>query len=139
MKFRLLDIATADMAFEAFGKDLSELFENIGLACTEVMADPESIAQKEERSFGVSAHDLEALAFDFISELLFIKDTEGIIFSKFRIAVEKKKGCALKCTAWGEMLDRDKHEIRTEVKAATYNQMKIKKNGEWRAQVVLDT
>ncbi len=140
MKFRMLDIATADMAFEAFGISLNELFENIGLACTEVMTDSKKISRLYERSFEVSGHDIEALIFDFISELLYIKDTEGIVFSQFAVAVVKNKGYRLKCKAVGELLDRKKHKLRTEVKAATYNQMKIEeKGGRWKARVVLDT
>ena len=43
-KFRFLEnIATADAAFEAYGKDLNELFESAALALFETMAETKSI------------------------------------------------------------------------------------------------
>jgi SHS2 domain-containing protein len=139
--YRMLDIATADMAFEAFGKNLDDLFTNCGLAVTAVMTDPPSVKRKEAREFTVGGHDLPSLLFDYLTKILYFKDAEGIVFSGFSVRVRKKDGgFSLSCTARGEALDRRKHELRTEVKAATYHQMKVEeKAGRWRAQVVLDT
>ncbi len=140
-KFRFLDIATADMAFEAFGSDLNELFENCGIALMEVMTDTSKIEPEREISFAVKGHDLQSLLFDFLSELIYYKDTEGLVFSRFVVEIEKGKDFRLKCSAFGEKWRRTKHEVRTEVKAATYNQMVVEKlpdKDEWRAQVVLD-
>jgi SHS2 domain-containing protein len=36
-KFKFVDITSADVAFEAYGKDLNELFANAALAMFEVM------------------------------------------------------------------------------------------------------
>jgi SHS2 domain-containing protein len=136
-KFRLLDIATADMAFEAFGRTKEEMFENAGLAFTEIMTELKSVEPKVERSFSVEGHDDKALLFDFISELLFLKDTENLVFSEFSVKLSKGK---LYCKCKGEEWDRNKHEVKTEIKAATYNQMLIeKKNEQFRCQMVLDT
>ena len=43
-KFRFLpDIATADIAFEAYGKDYGELFESVGLALETTMVSLDSL------------------------------------------------------------------------------------------------
>jgi len=139
----MLDIATADMAFEAFGANMEELFANCGLALTAVMTDPNQIQPVKFEEFTVEGHDLESLLFDYLSELIYLKDAKGLVFSSFKVRVRgDRDGFKLSCTAEGEVLDRTIHEIKTEVKAATYHQMLIeelpgKKN--WRAQVVLDT
>jgi len=142
-KFRFLDIATADMAFEAFGATLNELFENCALAMEEVMTDTSNVNPEREVSINIKARDLQSLLFDFLSELIYYKDTEGLVFSKFVVEITKGKDVySLKGKAFGEKWRRTKHEIRTEVKAVTYNQMIIEQlheNGEkWHAQVVLD-
>jgi len=143
-KFQLLDIATADMAFEAFGENLNELFENAALAMFEVMTDTKAVQPKIKKIIRVKSEDLKALLFDFLSEALFLKDSEYLVFSKYKVAIKElpqKKGYELEAELWGEVWDRNRHEIRTEVKAMTYSEMEIEqqKNGKWRAQVVLDT
>ncbi|MBI5061060.1 MAG: archease [Candidatus Aenigmarchaeota archaeon] len=139
-KFNILDIATADFAFECFGSTLNELFENAALAMAEIMTDTTKVKPKHSLKFSLKADDLKALMFDFLSEILFLKDTKGMVFSKFDVKIREGKPCMLNCELSGEKWDRNKHEIRTEVKAATYHMMQIEqKNGRWRAQVVIDT
>jgi len=141
--YRMLDIATADMAFDAFGRNMEELFANCGLALTDVMTDPRKVEAKVPKEFSVEGHDLESLLFDYLSELIYLKDTDGLVFSNFKVRVRgDKDGFKLQCRVWGDVLDRTIHEIKTEVKAATYHQMKIEELSDkktWRAQVVLDT
>ncbi|MFH1630851.1 MAG: archease, partial [Candidatus Aenigmatarchaeota archaeon] len=138
------DIATADMAFEAFGKSLNELFENAALAMFEVMTETSEIQQKTKKTIKVKSEDLKALLFDFLSELLFLKDSEYLVFSKFSVKIEKlpqDRGYSLEAEVAGDTWDRNKHEIRTEVKAMTYSEMEIEEvsKDKFRAQVVLDT
>ena len=104
------------------------------------MTDTKKVSKEESITFSVSGHDLKALLFDLISELLYHKDASGLVFSEIKVSIKNgKNGYSLSCTAAGERWDRRKHEIRTEVKAATYNQMEIAQSkGVWRAQVVLD-
>jgi SHS2 domain-containing protein len=137
----MLDIATADMAFEAFGGSLGELFENCGRALTAVMTDPAEVEPKEKEEFSVGGHDLQSLLFDYLSELIYLKDTKGLIFSEFKVRINEDD-FSLSCVARGEVLDRRKHELKTEVKAVTYHQMVVEELADkktWRAQVVLDT
>jgi SHS2 domain-containing protein len=139
-KFRLLDIATADFAFEAFGSTLNELFANAALATMHIMTDLKKVKPGEKISFHVKGEDLKALMFDFLSEILFYKDSRRFVFSKISVHVkEEKNGYSLKCDMHGEQWDRKKHEIRTDVKAATYSYMEIEHDKRWRAQVILDT
>lgn len=143
-KFHLLDIATADMAFEAFGSSLNELFENAALAMFEVMTDTTSVKPTIKKTIRVKSEDLKALLFDFLSEALFLKDSEYLVFSQYKVKIEKlpqSKGYSLQAEFSGEKWDRNRHEIRTEVKAMTYSEMEIEEisKGKFRAQVVLDT
>ena len=86
MKFRFLEEESfADSAFEAFGSSLSELFENCALAAFSEMADLSKVKKKIEKKVKIEAETAEELLFDWLAELVFLKDAEGEIFSEFKI------------------------------------------------------
>ncbi|MCS7105935.1 MAG: archease [Candidatus Aenigmarchaeota archaeon] len=127
MKFKFLDITTADVAFEAYGKNLNELFANSALAMFEVMINTKQVEPKVKREVKVEGSDLESLMFNWLNYLLVFVDSENLAFSWFEVKVDEKN-FKLKAICKGETIDRKKHETRTHVKAATYHQLKIKKN-----------
>lgn len=136
-KFEFVDITTADVAFVAYGKTLSELFANAALAMFEVMINVKQVGQEISRKVKVSGNDLQSLMFSWLNELLLYVDSESLAFSKFNISVEEKK-FSLKAQCFGEKINAEKHELRTAVKSCTYHKMEIKKNKFWHAQVILD-
>ncbi|MEM5829890.1 MAG: archease [Candidatus Aenigmatarchaeota archaeon] len=136
-KFKFIDITTADVAFEAYGKELNELFANAALAMFEVMINTKQIEPKVERKVEVEGSDLESLMFNWLNELLIFVDSENIAFSEFKVEIDEKN-FKLKAVCKGEVIDRNKHETRTHVKACTYHKMEIKKNESWKARVILD-
>lgn len=136
-KFEFLDITTADVGFAAYGKNLNELFANSALAMFEVMISTKQIKPKIERKIKVKGNDLQSLMFSWLNELLVFVDAENLAFSEFDVKIDEKK-LTLKAVCKGEEIDKEKHEIRTNVKAATYHKMEIKKNKEWKSQVIVD-
>ena len=137
-QFQFIDITTADVAFVAYGKDLDELFANAALAMFEVMINTKQVKAKVKRKVSVKANDLQSLMFNWLNELLFYYGSERLTFSEFKVEVDGKK-FILSAECKGEKIDTKKHETRTEVKAATYHKMEIKKTGSiWSAQVILD-
>jgi SHS2 domain-containing protein len=140
-KFRFLeDVAIADAAFEAYGDTLEELFESCALATFEVMVETKGVEQKRKEVIEIKDLDLENLLFDFLSELIYLKDTQKIFFSKFDLNITKNKGYLLAGTLWGDNIDYSKQEIRQDVKAVTYHLLEVKKvEDEWKALVILDT
>jgi len=139
-KFKFLeDIAIADAAFEAFGDTLEELFGSCALATFEVMVDTRNIKSEQKQEIKIKDLNLEDLLFDFISELVYLKDTHKMFFSRFDLHIHKNEEYELDGTAWGEKIDYKKQEIRRDVKAITYHMLEVKKmDSEWRAQVILD-
>ena len=136
-KFEFVDITTADIAFIAYGKTLDELFANAALAMFEVMVDTKQIEQKVEKEVKVNGNDLESLMFNWLNEFLVFVDSENLVFSKFEVKVDEKN-LELEAKCYGEKINPEKHEVKAEVKAATYHQMEIKKNESWKARVILD-
>lgn len=142
MTYRFLEnIATADIAFEALGKTLEELFENCATALTAVMVDTETIKPISNSQFQISNKEIENLLFDFLSELVFIKDLKQLLFSKFEIKINKldAKGYKLEADLWGEKIDPKKHQLHSDVKAITWHMFQLEKEKDsWKARVVLD-
>lgn len=136
-KFKFIDITTADVAFIAYGKSLNELFENAALAMFEEMINTSQVEPKEKIKISIEGVDLNSLLFRFLNELLVYVDSKGMAFSRFNVRVDEKN-FKLNAECFGEKIT-EKHETRTEVKAATYHGMKIeKKNGLWQVRVILD-
>lgn len=136
-KFKFVDITTADVAFEAYGKNLNELFANAALAMFEVMVNTKQIKQKIGKEVKVKGNDLQSLMFNWLNELLVFVDSENLAFSKFEVKVNEKN-LELEAICYGEEINPEKHETRTEVKAATMHKMIVEKTNGWKAQVILD-
>lgn len=133
------DVAVADVAFEATGKTLNEMFESAALAVTNTMVkDLDSVVRKTKKKIHVKANKLDMLLFRFLEEVVFYKDSEKLLLSKFSVDVDEKK-MELKCVAEGEELDVKKHELLVDVKAVTLHNFSVEKtkNG-WSSRVILD-
>ncbi|MCE5215126.1 MAG: archease [Methanobacterium sp.] len=139
-KFEFFDV-TADVGFRAHGKTIDEAFQNAALAMFEVITDTSIIKAAILKEIEVESEDPVALLYDWLSELLFIHDSENMIFSDFEVTITQKTHelYSLKAKAWGETFNFDKHESKDDVKAVTFHLMKVKKNKEYHVQVILDT
>lgn len=132
---------TADVEFEAYGKNLEEVFESCALAMFGVMTDTKKIRAKIKKTLEINSEDLESLMYDFLEKLLILHDSENLMFSRFEVKKIESKGkkIRLKASAEGEEFDDKRHENKVVVKAITYNNMKIgQKDGKYFAHIVLD-
>ena len=131
------DGASADYEFEATAQSIEELFETCGQATFAAMTEIEKVKPAAEIKFEVQAATLEDLLFSFLSELVYIKDTQRLFLSKFDVAIDSPYH--LTCRARGERIDENRHVIKTDVKAATYHEMKISKTDSgYYAHAILD-
>ena len=146
-KYRLID-HTADIGIEVFGDNLSQLFSNAGYALFDVIADLSLVNSKVTKSLIIKGRSLEELMVNWLGELIYIFDTESIIFKEFNIVEintfkkefsEEDEWLKLIAEIKGEKYDCKVHVINTVVKAITYHQLKIiKDNSGWNARVILD-
>src|SRR3989338_1713390 len=91
-KYRFLeDVAIADIAYKAYGKDLNELFENAALAIFELSANLETVDAREKIEFELENEKIENLLYDFLSEILFLKDSKYMVFKKVKVSIKKGK------------------------------------------------
>ena len=135
-RFRFLN-HTGDLAIEIYGQSLRNIFENAGQALFHVITDPSKVQEKVEKGITLAYDDLETLMVDWLGELLYLHDVEGLLFRRFEVRGMEDGRFEVK--AWGESFQEGRHVIRTEVKAVTFHHLEIKQQqGRWRARVVLD-
>lgn len=120
-RYEMLDHA-ADVMVRCTGKDLEECFENAAYAMFDQIVDAERIDDMTERTVEVSAEDDEERLYSFLSELLFVMDTEYLVFDSFKVVFD---GDRVVCRCRGEPLDQKKHHPRAEIKAVTYHMLSV--------------
>jgi SHS2 domain-containing protein len=140
MSYKFLeDIAIADVAFEATGKNLEELFVSCALATTEVMVDLKDLSTKIKKEIKIENKDIEILLYEFLSELIFLKDAESLLFSKFDVKIKENKNYELAAKIAGDKINPEKQELKADVKAVTMHMFEVKKIDKgWKARIILD-
>ena len=137
----LEEIGTADIAFEATGRDLLELFMATADATMNVMIDNlDAIEPRETRHIELVNDKLDMLLFDFLQELIYFKDAEQLLLRVREVSIDEKDGeFFLKAKTAGEPLDAARHHQRADVKAVTLHDFSVEKQDEdWKARVLLD-
>ena len=137
----LENIGTADIAFEATGRDLPELFIAAAEATMNVMIDTlNAIEPRQTRQIKLSTDNIEMLLFDFLQELIYFKDAKRLLLRAREVRIEHKdEAYVLKATVTGEQLDATRHKQRADVKAVTLHGFSVEQRDDgWKAKVLLD-
>jgi SHS2 domain-containing protein len=69
--------------------------------------------------------------------VLYTYEAKGFLPKEFQVSVDEP-GVGLVAQCAGEPLDPERHSILIIVKAATYHNLQVSHNGQWRIQVILD-
>ncbi len=128
---------TADVGIKAYGKTLSEAFENAAKGMFDIITDSSEIENIGQYNIELEAPDLEQLLVDWLSELLFLNSAKNIVFGFFKVELDDKKN-KLSAKVFGEKFDISKHKAGAEIKAVTYHMLEVKKKKPFRVQVLFD-
>lgn len=137
----LEDVAIADIAFKASGKDLVEVFTAAADATMNVMVEElDSIRPMEHRRFQLENDGLDMLLFDLLQELIYYKDAEQLLLRVDRLIIREQNGLHLMTAQTaGEVMDPERHQMRVDVKAVTLHQFALHQTPQgWEAMVILD-
>ncbi len=131
---------TADVLFTARAPTIEQLFEQCALAVEDTQVNVAFVKPKREITITARNSTLEKLLFDFLDDLLYYKDAESLIFSKFNVTIkEENNEFFMTCKAYGDILDHIKHQAKVDVKAITMHMFEVKKTEQgWKAKVLLD-
>ncbi|MFA5333022.1 MAG: archease [Candidatus Nanoarchaeia archaeon] len=140
MKYEYLEHeATADLAIKAYGKTLKEAFENSANAICNAISETKKIDEQEIKLVKKSSENLKMLLYEFLEELLFLHDSENLIFKRVIIDELDEKTNSLSAIFYGEPFEPKKHIPKSNIKAITYFDMQIKKeNGNFAIKFIAD-
>jgi SHS2 domain-containing protein len=104
------------------------------------MVDPATIKTTEFWNVELEAQDLEQLAYQWLSEIVFLFETESAVFASFAVRLKQNANGTwrLEGRIGGENIDLKRHAFENEVKAVTLHQFQVTKNDMWCIQAILD-
>lgn len=113
---------TADVMIRAFGSTIEECFSNAAYGLFDQLGDISNIRPVRTFKIDIIGDEPEQLLVDFLSELLFLFDTELVLLSEFDL---KFDGENLKVVAKGETIDKKRHVLRKAIKAVSYHMIEV--------------
>lgn len=125
---------TADVGIRAYGRTASEIFASAAEGMFSLIANPKRVKPTGEVEIRLSADDLPQLLVAWLSELLFLHETQRLLLCKFEVRV---RGTSLRAKAWGEAIDKRRHELKLALKAVTYHRLSVDV-GRGVAEVIFD-
>jgi SHS2 domain-containing protein len=132
-----LDHAT-DAIIEVRAKDLKEAFTVAADAVVNITLDQDKVDEKDQKVITAKGKDLQYLLFSWLEEIAFVLITEGFAIKRVDLEISENGGYSIEAKAFGEPLDFAKHNFKVEVKAPTFYDMEIRKNGEAYMRFLLD-
>jgi len=133
--FEIID-HTADVGIIAYGTDIRQAFANAARAMFSLITELDEVEEIIYRDIELTAPDQESLIVEWLNELIYLFDTENIIFKRFDIT--RLNSTQLKARSYGEKVNSSKHKLKTGIKAATYHMLRISKGDGCRIQVLFD-
>jgi len=114
---------TADIRIRVRSESLEELFSEAALAMMSIMygrTDPGTV----QRRITLGSDSPEDLLMDFLSEVLFVSEVDGLVFSSFSVTLS---GNSLTAVLTGVPFDPSRHRGGTEIKGVSYSGLRILK------------
>lgn len=136
LRFRQFE-TTADTGLIIWGRNEERLLENAAAGLFHLLAEPRGLRETQRRSVTAGGDDGPARLVAWLSEWLYLFDTEGFIGLSF--GVEKSSHGAMCGWGRGDRYDPARHVLRCGVKGITYHSLQVERAGErLRARVILD-
>ncbi len=140
--FEVID-HTADVGIRAIAPDLSRCFETAARGMFHILSDGSRIEPKREYIVEIDADSYENALTDFLSELLFLFDTERVLFMNFSVELtlsarsenrvfmddgtqHSVPSIGLKARCRGEPYDENRHNYPVEIKAVTHHMLQVR-------------
>jgi SHS2 domain-containing protein len=101
------------------------------------MANLDGVAENNEESVRVEARDIEGLMVGWLTELLYYVDAHELLFRRFEI--DEVDDTHVVARAFGEKIDRERHELHFGIKAVTRHMLEVgRKNDRYEATILFD-
>jgi SHS2 domain-containing protein len=128
---------TADIGLHAYGDTLAELFIHAAQGMESLMVPLEQVCIQVSHEIVVDGHDSVSLLIAWLNELIFLFDTEYLIFREFNI--DDLSETHLKGHASGEPYDAQRHDLSSAIKAVTWHEAIVERTESgYKARVIFD-
>jgi len=127
----------ADIGIRGIAPTLEQAFEQAAVAMTAVVTHLDLVSTSKVVCIYCEAPDSELLLVSWINELIYEMSAHGLLFNRYEVVIDNGK---LSATAFGEAVDRQKHQPAVEIKGATFTELRIYQQADdsWVAQCVVD-
>ncbi|MGZ4960143.1 MAG: archease [Methylomonas sp.] len=127
----------SDIGIRGIGCTREQAFAQAAVAMTAVVTDPGRVIADLAVTMECEAPDIELLFVSWINELIYQMSAHGLLFNRYQVRIEGDK---LTATAFGEVVDPQKHQPAVEIKGATFTELCVRQrnDGAWLAQCVVD-
>lgn len=133
----------ADIGVRGYGKTIEESFQEAGKAMFSIECNLEKVDKTKKIKISCFADNIEELFVEWLNALLAQSSINEMMFSDFRVKInedKKQNKFKLEGEAFGEKISK-KQELKTEIKAATYSQLRVyqdKETGKCVSQSIVD-
>ncbi len=118
------------MGIHAYGDNLEEAFEETAKGMFSIITDINKVEGKTTRELEMESENLESLLVNFLSELIYLHEVHDELYRDFNVKIEEESLIKLYATAKGEKIDLEKHDLDTAVKAVSYHEISIDREGD---------
>ena len=134
--YRLID-HTADFRLEIFGVDPASLFQQAAMALFDLISDPSLLNGIHRSAIEIHGDDWADLMVNWLRELLYCWNGDKRLVAG--VTIDLIEPTRLKATLAYDRYVPQRHEIRNEIKAATYHQIEVRPHADgWIGRVILD-
>ena len=128
---------TADLCIRVYGESLENLMVNAGKAIMDLITDTKTVKNSKEMPIKIRGETDEELLVKWLQEILYIHQVKKMVFNNFKVRLKNRKLATGK--AFGEIIDRERHELYLDIKAVTYHNLKItRRKDKFRVDITLD-
>jgi SHS2 domain-containing protein len=133
----------SDTGIEFYGNSSERLFENAAMGMFSIIIDIDSVVSRDKIRISIAIdHDsLEDLLILWLEKIIYHFETASMVFAAFNVnsIIRSGKGYRLEAEIIGENFDDKRHVVKIGIKAPTYHQLEVKKNGQkWWGRVIFD-
>ena len=129
---------TADVGIEVKTSNLSKAFNEISQGFTEIVTGGNLPDKNEIRKISIESSELDSLLVRYISQLIYLFDTEAFLVSLSKLKIRKRLIYTLTGNVSGDIYDEVKHGYGVEVKAVSYHMLEVQEGPPSKIRVILD-
>jgi len=127
----------ADIGIRGIAPTLEQAFEQAAVAMTAVVTPLDLVSASKVVCIHCEAPDNELLLVSWLNELIYEMSAHSLLFNRYEVVIDNG---TLSAAAFGEAVDRQKHQPAVEIKGATFTELRVYQQADdaWVAQCVVD-